>query len=719
MAVSASVVFGGKPTLGVISHAGFAMEQKGKDVLTSLDQNLFYEPNSGAVMLRPDLELKSMGGSSPSWTDGDASAVTATGGSWELVTMPGMPELKLLHQKDTTASEWSLVSTSNFGENQGFLVYWLKHVTSSDLDDSSIWFAAIKESYSSIWVKIHPREKIDIYRIYDGITTHWEREIPINFLPTDSQKETTFLVGFYVGDYLILGINGLENTLAIKIQGFEYGTDANGNKYPVLTSVDVLPPYAGSRFEVWGSGAGVFGFRRMKYSVSTTTPPYSGKLISPYFMPGVSPSASTVAKITKSIQPTGSSILGAFSDGKPVELEGVGGSGALTGRIRYGFIFRGNGNVTPYAYNWRIKDPLTRITADGSTQTLTSDVLYYREDITGNKDGSFGDWTSNFKITCYSTYYDTVFTSRNAKMVISLNPGTGATQRCTHFADTLTVNREDLGTFELEVAGQSVVKRLKLTPILRAESFDDRSWRHGDLMKYLCYNLGGVTIVNSAGSVLSASDYSSDPLLPISQEKDRANWQFNPGTSIWDAMNTVREYSGWALYPDNSGQIVYKAMPTSAADANWTIAIGDVGLNVKYTIGDLARTRFMVLGQAGSDDSAGRFKKGDGLLVYKTNSTLETEMGESRPLWIFDPALSSVAIVNKMCNQLYDYYTSLHKIISFNVTDFKAYKTMQLYQVLSITDSKVPDVDGKYLITGIHISADPSIMSGSIEAISL
>lgn len=703
-----SIVFG-KGVDGVISYPGFAMEQKGKDVLESLDDDLYFEPNSGAVMLRPDISLASMV---------LGTGYTTTGGSWEIVTVPGQKtaagvagNLNLLHQKDVTAKSWNITGTG-FAANQGFVFYWSKYATPSG---STPKFSILLGTgiLDCIFIELFPGEKITInhLNILGGVVTQtWKKEIPANFTPQDIAINS--LVCFFVDNYIILGFNGIEKTIALKCNSVDL-TDKNAETYPGISSAGSLV--------IAGDGSGVFGFKKMAY-------PKSGNLVSPYFSPGCQPSASTTAKITKSIQPIGTSVTGYFADDKPVEIEGTDGSGTPTGRLRYGFTLRGDGTITPYLYSWRIKDAQTRISAAGGVQTLTGYLVEYNENISGNKDGSFGDWTSVLDITCYPAIaagweggiYQNIFTSRNAQVAINLNPGDGSVLRATHYVDIATVGRPEHNSINLYVEAQSIVKRLKLTPVSAAESFDDRGWRHGDLMAYLA-SRGGVTILNSAGSPLSAADYSTDPLLPASQEKDRANWQFNPGASLWDAMLMVREYSGWCLYPNNAAQLIYKPFPTTADTADWTLDMEDF-MGVRYAVTDLARTRFMVIGQAGADDATLEIKKGDGILSYKTNSALETLMGESRPLYYLDPALGSVEQTDNMCGKFHDHYTAIHKLAFFEVPNFKAYKTMQLYQVVAISDATVPDVDGKYLIIGLHIFVDPNvltIMQASVELMSL
>lgn len=708
-----SIVFG-KGANGVISYPGFAMEQRGSDVLTALGQDLYYEPNSGAVMLRPDLELKSMGGEEGAFTDGDGEAVTTSGGTWDLVTMPGMPELKLLHQKNVTETGWILTG-SGFKANQGFVFYWKKYDTPSTLSsDFQIAIGGISTFH--LGINFYSRKKTEIHYIPDSVDNdeYLDVSIPANFL--NAEGEINSLVCFFAGDYIVLGINGIENAIAFKPKNAGFDPDITDLK--LFTSEP-------SDFIIIADGSGVFGFKRLAF-------PLSGELISPYFSPGCNPSENTLAKITQSIQPAGTSVTGYFANGRPVEIEYEDGGELPTGRLRYGFVLRGDGTVTPYLYSWRIKDAQTRISAAGGVQTLTGDLVAYNENISGNKDGSFGDWTSALDITCYPALldgweagiYQNIFTSRNAQVAINLNLGTveapASVLRATHYVDIATVGRPEHGSINLYVEAQSIVKRLKLTPVAAAESFDDRGWRHGDLMSYLA-SRGGVVILNGSGSPLSASDYASDPLLPASQEKDRANWQFNPGASLWDAMLMVREYSGWCLYPDNQARLIYKPFPTSASTPDWTLNMEDF-MGVRYAVTDLARTRFMVVGQAGADDSAGRFKKGDGILSYKTNSTLETLMGESRPLYYLDPALGSPEMADNMCGKFYDYYTNLHRLAFFEIPNFKTYKSMQLYQVIDASDPLVSDIDGKYLIIGLRCFVDPSeltFMRGNVEMMSL
>ncbi len=723
MAVTTSIVFG-RGANGIISHPGFALEHTGYDARDWLDENLYYEPHSGAVMLRPNLELDSM-----VTGEYDTTALPASG-DWAEVVLPGQPALTLLHQSDTTATGWqvSAVGSSGaaYGRNRGFVVYWSKYATPTGSDPkieifrgSSILAADDESITANLFLDINPGKNI-LIRWWNNIsdaTPTLERviEFPANYAPNENGLNV--LAVFPVDKYLIFGFGGVENTVAVEIPEPEMTTDANGASYPVLLGK--------GGFYVTGDGAAIVGFRGITYGKWEAGEDSTGWLESPWFDPGCIPSDTATFKITSSIQPTGTLIHGGYPGGKPGDIEGADGSGDPTGRIRYKFGLYGSAYDTtllssidtPYLYRWRMKDPLARESGTATPYTLTSDVITYTESANGNRDGSFNDWTTDLTVNCYTSLYANLLTWRNASMAMSFNPGDGAVVRATHFVDAAEMVKSSATDVTLSIHAQSVVKRLRLTPILAAESFDDRGWRHGDLMSFLA-SLGGISLYNSVGSPLSSSDYASDPLLPKSAERDRANWQFAPGTSIWEAMTMLREYSGWLLYPNHTGGLIYKTPPTSASAADWTLDMADFA-NVRYSITDLARTRFLVVGQAAADDTAGRFRRGDGIMAYSTDSTLETAIGESRPLFLVDPALSTVDQVDNMAEKLKGYYTALHKTVTFTIQDFKSYKTMRLFQVLAISDAAVSDIDGKYMVTGLRISADSILMSAEVEAISL
>ena len=303
----------GNPTNGIISADGYNAEYSGKNMeeflsLSAIEERhgatdvskLFYEKNSKAIILRPDLELKDMG---------EPGEYDTTGGLWKTITIPGNPERKLLYQYDSQAS-WTIASDKDYKENQGFVVYWKKWISPGN----SQFTIGLMGTSAFLYIIIEPRKKITIKRIVDSVTQEWQKEIPKSFLP--SEGDINILTTFFINDYILIGINGTENLLALKCQKYNTATDKNSKKYPLISDEN-------SYLSVTTSGAILLGFKKLTYEAS-------GSLATPIGYPGYVVTGSLNADITKAIIPTGCSIKGSgHAGGNNEEDEGVsiGGSG--------------------------------------------------------------------------------------------------------------------------------------------------------------------------------------------------------------------------------------------------------------------------------------------------------------------------------------------------------------------------------------------------------
>ncbi len=252
---------------------------------------------------------------------------------------------------------------------------------------------------------------------------------------------------------------------------------------------------------------------------------------------------------------------------------------------------------------------------------------------------------------------------------------------------------------------------------MESESYDGRGWRHGDLMKELA-NKGGVNLL--------WGDYSSDPVLPDSADENSPNWQFHRGTKIWEAMQQIRKYSGWLLYPDNLGNLIYRPRPTANDNEDYTLDANQGFItDVRYRLIDLYRTRVLVWGK-GAEDYEGEYpyKKGDNILGAGYHKGLEKQIGRSRPLIVIDPLLSDWDSIKKMVDALYDYYTADPFYISFQINDFENYGNMWIYQVIQWSDEKMnwngsSLVEKKFLITSINPRVDKFTAIATVEAVIL
>jgi len=711
----ARIVFG-NPEKGIISAQGFNAEFSGKnwDKLLSrsaiagrhgaIDKTkLFYEENSQAIMLRPDLELKSMvDGVGYTTEDGSPAA------KWEIKTIPGQPSLNLIYQYNVASKGWTVLSDYDLKENQGFMVYWQKLLTPKN-SSSNLSFEIYLNPMEYISVQVEPRKKlyIDYGSAAGGGGQIWEKEIPASFYPTETISDNlNVLICLIVGDYIILGMGGLENTIALKCQDYYNSTDKNGKKYPSLTAED-------SCIRVSGSGSILLGFKKLTYETE-------GSLSTPLMFPGYVFVAPPEGVVSKKITPTGASIdINGFSGGGVVEEEGQPGTDAEKQGVYANVTLKGDGNITPYLYRFKIHQSPGKITGDSVAQGLDTDILSYEESISGVKDGSFMSGSASVVVTCAGQFYPNLFMMRSPRVQYNLKLRGQEVEflRAVHIVDIKEAERPQFGVFNLKLESRDITRELAECPLLESESYDDKGWRHGDLMQALA-DKGGATLISA--------NYSSDPLLPVSKDIDSPNWQFQRGVKIWEAMSQVRRHSGWLLYPNSEGNLVYKPRPTESDSEDYTIDANAVPVtDVSYKLIDLYRTRILVWGK-GAEDYEGKYpyKKGDNILGAGWHEGLENQIGRSRPLVIIDPLLSDWDSIEKRVGALYDYHTRDPFYISFQINDFENYGDMWIYKIIKWTDSKmnwggIPLADKKFLITGVYPRIDKFSAIAMVEAVIL
>jgi len=708
----ARIVFGNSEK-GIISAQGFNAEFSGKnwDKLLSrsaiagrheaIDKSkLFYEKNSQAIILRPDLELKSMV---------EGSGYTTTDGSWKAKTILGQPSLNLMHQYNVASKDWKIKSDDDFKRNQGFVLYWSKWATPKDSESGlTITFGSGQSTYIFY---LQPRRKISITKIIQSGETeldeNWETSIPESYFANDNPfSKLNVLVAFVVDDYLLLGFGGLENTVALKSKLYFNGEDSQKKKYPIMTTNE-------TSLEVKSSGAILLGFKKLTYETE-------GNLSTPLMFPGYVFVAPPEGVVSKKITPTGASIdINGFSGGGVVEEEGQPGTDAEKQGVYANVTLKGDGNITPYLYRFKIHQSPGKITGDSVAQGLDTDILSYEESISGVKDGSFMSGSASVVVTCAGQFYPNLFMMRSPRVQYNLKLRGQEVEflRAVHIVDIKEAERPQFGVFNLKLESRDITRELAECPLLESESYDDKGWRHGDLMQALA-DKGGATLISA--------NYSSDPLLPVSKDIDSPNWQFQRGVKIWEAMSQVRRHSGWLLYPNSEGNLVYKPRPTESDSEDYTIDANAVPVtDVSYKLIDLYRTRILVWGK-GAEDYEGKYpyKKGDNILGAGWHEGLENQIGRSRPLVIIDPLLSDWDSIEKRVGALYDYHTRDPFYISFQINDFENYGDMWIYKIIKWTDSKmnwggIPLADKKFLITGVYPRIDKFSAIAMVEAVIL
>lgn len=731
-----------KPTNGLISKIGFALVKSGFDIKDwgSIgqtpagvnDNQLFFEKNSGAILLQPDLELAftSMSGGFGYMSDsvGDATEKITFSTSVPVGIDPiWKPAVTLLHQSAISGS--INATTAALEENQGMMVWWdnWKNLGDVDTDATDTDVAMIVQFNQAgtigsdiIKMKIFFNKTVHIERTwsipiadtqpvqYTTETQEWDVDFSKGY---DNDADFNTLTFMFIDKYMIIGFNGLNNYVALKCRKFDIGTDLNSKSYPILSRDD-------STFTLIRAGALLFGMKKITYKAT-------GSYVSDWLKPTYDiDSISTIeATMTKGVKPLDTDILGPFQNDMVVALETTGAylNDILTGRIRWGIKLKTVDTAkTPLFYSWMIQDPVVRDDATSDSFQITSAIESYVENCYANKDGSFGDRTGSMTLNSIVSGFQTnVFNARNYQIdcKFQLRDAGAFTTRARLFQDVHEVSNPTKDTFTLSVEALGIIKRLKKTPVLNSVAFDHLGWKGTDLIKYLIEDLGGVTLTIDA-TLAQLNDLVA---LPVSEDRSKPNWQFSPGVSLWDAANTVRAWMGWALYPTlTGGSVTLKPMPTSSSSADYTIVVEDETNNIRYIVSDIAKTRFLIIGKSGKNVE-GQYKVGDKIMAYKTNATLENTIGETRPLWLCDPALSSIEMCEAITNQLYDWYTAIHTTVSFIIDDARSYFEggFGVYDVLALSDTRVPAIDGKYVVLGYTFDVTPFDCKLTVEAISL
>jgi len=748
----------GNPKNGIISADGYNAQYSGKNMEEFLSlsaipgrhgatdvSKLFYEKNSQAIILRPDLELASMVEDS-GYTTSDGSPAA----KWGIKTIPGQPSLDLIHQYNVASQNWGIQTDADFEQNQGFILYWQKWVTQKDVPSGlAISLGGLTGGFNFI---LNPGEnRIQYFPSTGEVVEEQDIAIPESFYSTENLRNSiNVLICLIVDRYIIFGFGGLDNTIAIKCKNYGIAEDVNNKGYPIITPEGVA-------LKIEGNGAALIGFKKLTYEVS-------GSLATPIGYPGYVVTGSLNADITKAIIPTGCSIEGSGHAGGNNEEEedvSIGGSGreAIEKFGIYGIVsLIGDGqeatdeqeaipsNVTPYLYQFRIFSPPERISQDTTAKVLTTDIKTYEENMSGDKDGDFSGSSISASVVCKiqdnQLTHTNIFRSKapEVRHYLKLRGQESEVLRGVHKLTVKEIGRPLWNKFDLNIESQDITKRLREDPILVSENYDEKivkkKWTHVDLM---------VELGRKAGINIRCAAITEDTTVPASYhylqpsgDTENPNWQFNRGVFYWDAMQRVREFSGWLLYPDNDpsnlGGFYYCPKPTDDSSVKYSFnADNDIVSGVKYRSIDLYRTRFMILGEAAKNSSeleggdysnkSWQYKKGQVICGQALFPDLAAEIGESRPLIWVDPAFTDWKSIGIAILRLCNYYTEEHFAPVFQINNFEDYQDLYLYDLIKwVDDTKeshagAPSklVDDKFLITSLSVSVDKFTATANIN----
>lgn len=684
---------------------------------------LFYEKHSKAIMLKPIIELDSMvDGIGYATEDGSPAA------KWEVKSLAGQPQLNLIHQYNVVSKQWVVKKTGDdkLYANEGFMIYWQKMLTPTG--SSPILTISI-ESGTDYYIKITimPRQKILLERKIGTDEQKLETTLPESYFETESFNRMKVLTCMFIDEYIIIGMNGLDQTIGFKCQ--KYTTVEDVNKKLIIQS------NPGGDLRVKGDGACLLGLKILKYETI-------GSFATPIQYPGYKMVTSPEFEFTKSTKPT-------FEEESPVKMtatvwagdnktgsENVGGTGK-EGIERCGtyacIFFSSLGWVSPLLYSFRIYQAPRMATQTTAALQLDTDIRSYREETSGDKDGNFMGSSIRAEVVCKVTdnklTHSRLFRSKapQVKHYLKLRGKETEVLRALNTLDVKEIGRPSWNRFDLELISQDVTKRLRTMPILVSENYDGRGWKHTDLMKEIGRG-AGITI-HCAPTTDDKTVPASYHYLQASGDKEKPNWQFNRGMMRWDAMQRVREFSGWLLAPyydfsdsDFNGELYYRPKPTADDSEKYAFnADSDIVSNVRYRSVDMYRTRIMIFGIAAADSSevlagdydneAWRYKKGDILAGVGMHPKLEKELGRSEPLVWADPTFSDWKAIGVALLRLYNYYTATHVSPVFQINNFEDYQDLHSYDLIKWTDDTKDYqgeklIDEKFLLTSLSVSAD-------------
>ncbi|MCD6220705.1 hypothetical protein J7K25_00905 [bacterium] len=731
---------------GLIEKEPFSAEYS-RERFSDLEvkENVFYEKHSGTIILHPNLKPVDMDGE---YQDEEKTIYKGSwyqmyGGSWEVIDAFGSPPAKVEYQKKVEDEEgnpciWRIDTDKVFKENQGFVVWFSKYLLPHNWNSCLIFQLADRadgKSEKGIRITIGNLQR-ELAKQYPYVSNpekqsqeilieQWNTKmlptwpprsepktqkqifsLPSNFNLYEWSGEYKVLIVFIVDRYIVVGFNGLENTVAMKCNDYETGIDENSNSYPVITGEN-------SMLSIWGYGAILIGFKKLHFEKE-------GRVVTPVFL---SPEVldSPAIEDTKKIVFEGTSIEKEGRAKTENGIDKVKGVITLKGvpvldrslspltddeynslsneekRERdYLEYLTSVTEKTPYLYRFKVSHPIVRTTATGEVpESLKEDILSYDESISGDFMGRFSGASTSIEITCYKDFYKSIFLSKNPLIKIFLRPY-GKDEyflRATHYVDKTTFKIEGKNRIRLVLQGKDITKELELINLKNSMSFDDKKWTHIDLVRYFIEELGGIELIVEG---------EEESFLPTNIEKP--NWEFKAGTNVWECANELVEDYFWLLYPSRDGKMIYKPRPDNNSPVKYTINKDiDIVGSPEYSIPDVWKTRFSVIGKAGEDSD--EYKKGEILVGLAYNKQLERELGRSR---IAKPLQKSIysdwGIIEKAINHLWNIYTGNNINLSFQLRNFEDYADLYLFDVIEWQDNDFPEVSGKYLITGISIS---------------
>jgi len=311
---------------------------------------------------------------------------------------------------------------------------------------------------------------------------------------------------------------------------------------------------------------------------------------------------------------------------------------------------------------------------------------------------------------------------------------------------TYTRSGSDFSDKKLVLSCRDIVKKFENAIVVNKMMLDGLS--HTDAMQDLAsYAHMGQRLEIPADSLAKAVD---DPVLPISPYGGKPQWVLSVGDNIWDWMVKIRQFSGWALYVDKNGKLIYRhydrtKLNKEALQAlvkyvftdryNWTDTglIGSGSWNPPVTVLPMSelseieydnyRTRVVVSGvnmehnkkiidaQSGPQLA----KVGDRVSYMYWDKKLEEKLGETRVAALENKILSNVSSLKRIARSISKIVFRTKKMIAFKVECGELMLDVDLYDPIAVLDSEKQSME-LYEVTSLSYSIRKHSIDVEVEA---
>lgn len=769
----------------IIEHEPFNFEYTAESLgRMRYANNVFAEKHSKTIILKPNLEPIDMDGKLDEVAKAyRGSWYTMTGGNWDSRDVFGSPRASVEHQRGverTVEGErepvyWKIDTDPVFHANQGFVVWMNKYLLPYGWNNCLIFYLHNEDETKAVRIaignlvdemKFQSREIRQEFRKerWDLMIEHWNKSdieqtypfkgvqakdrqteflhLPGNFSLYKWSGRTNLLVVMMVDRHIIIGTEGMENTVAIRCNEYDIGRDKHNNPYPLLTEDESI-------LTIWGYGATMLGFKPLHYEKQ-------GSLRTNYIWLQEDPALPEIT-CHRAIVPENTNIRMIGKWGREADAPGMYGNYILSGlsvtgeenpvisqphkdmidaepidpnlteaqkaelkkqRARERRLREYQGKVTdftPIIYRMGLRQEMKLKTVEVVETDLPETILSYDESMSGDVAGDFWGGHQTIELSCYKKRLADVHKLKGQETSIQIKPydKEDFVHRGRFVINNPSISTVKKNKIYMGLEGEDILSILRREKFKNSISLDDRQYTHKQMMAYLINGLLQRTLIIGEGD---------DWVLPISEDRSEPNWKTVTGTSIIEFVAGVLEHTKWLLYPDRNGNIVYRPRPTKDTTADFSInAVSDIIGEPKYQFPDeLLKTRISLIGRAGADKE-GEYKQGDALIGVAYNKAIERAIGKSiiaQP--INNVTFSNLESIRKRVRFEYDLMTCSNVILNFQLRNFEDFFNMYLFDVINWYDPVNTEYSGKYLVIKTDLSIRNRILNyANIQGVSL